>query len=197
MIPSFGQRKFRRMMQMKQKMSQLLVVDLQDKVLDPIQDKHEIIETTSRLITAAKALDVPITVSEHYPKGLGHTVKPLRAVLGKDVPVFEKLHFSCVKDEALRHRFEDNRDMARGQVVIAGIETHVCVGQTALDLVVEGYEVFLAGDATGSRSALSRDLAIARLRQAGVFIVHSEMVLFEWLEKAGTPDFKHLLPLLK
>jgi nicotinamidase-related amidase len=197
MILSFGQRKFRQMMQMKQKMSQLLVVDLQDKVLDPIQDKHEIIETTSRLITAAKALDIPITVSEHYRKGLGHTVKPLRAVLGTDVPVFEKLHFSCVKDEALRHRFEDNRDVGRGQVVIAGIETHVCVGQTSLDLIVEGFEVFLVGDATGSRSPLSRDLAFARLRQAGAFIVHSEMVLFEWLEKAGTPDFKALLPLLK
>lgn len=129
MILSFGQRKFRHMMQMKQKMSQLLVVDLQDKVLDPLQDKHEIIQTTSRLIRAAKALNVPITVSEHYPKGLGHTVEPLRAVLGADAPVFEKLHFfSCVKDEALRHRLEDNRDVGRGQVVKVGGGVMVLAG---------------------------------------------------------------------
>jgi nicotinamidase-related amidase len=185
------------MMQMKQKMSQLLVVDLQDKVLDPLKDKRDIIETTSRLIKAAKALDIPITVSEHYPKGLGHTVKPIRSIIGADVPVLDKLYFSCVKDEALRHQFEEHRDVGRGQVVMAGIEAHVCIAQTALDLLVDGYEVFVVGDATGARTAQMRDMAFARLRQAGVVIAHSEMVLFEWLEKAGTDDFKALLPLLK
>jgi nicotinamidase-related amidase len=185
------------MMQMKQKMSQLLVVDLQDKVLSPIPNSQQIIETTVKLIKAAKALDVPITVSEHYPKTFGHTVKALRDLIGKDVPVIEKVYFSCAKDEALRHQFEENRDVGRGQVVMAGIETHVCIGQTALDLIADGYEVFLVGDATGSRSAVSTALGIDRLRQSGVFIVHSEMVLFEWLEKAGTADFKALLPLLK
>jgi nicotinamidase-related amidase len=185
------------MMQMKQKMSQLLVVDLQDKVLAPIPNNHQIIETTVKLIKAAKTLDVPITVSEHYPKTFGHTVRSLRETLGDGAPTVEKLYFSCVKDEALRHHFEENRDMGRGQVVMAGIETHVCIGQTALDLLADGYEVFLVADATGSRSQASTDLAIDRLRQAGVIVVHSEMVLFEWLEKAGTADFKALLPLLK
>ena len=185
------------MMHLNRKMSQLLIIDIQDKVFAPIPNGAQIIDRTIKLIEAATLLEIPITVSEHYPKGIGATIAPIRRALGDDVPTFEKLHFSCLKDEALRLRFEENRDLGRGQIVIAGLETHVCVGQTALNLITEGYEVFLAADATGARSDLSRELAFARLRQAGAIIVDSEMVIFEWLEKAGTAEFKSMLPLLK
>ena len=185
------------MMHIRQKMSQLLIVDIQDKVFAPIPDSHEIIEKTVRLIKAATHFGVPITVSEHYPKGIGSTVELIRRALGHGAATIEKLHFSCLKNETLRLHFEEHRDIGRGQMVIAGIETHVCVLQTGLDLIADGYEVFLVADATGSRSPMSRELAMRRLRQAGAVIVDSEMVIFEWLEKAGTADFKALLPLIK
>ncbi len=185
------------MMRMHQRLSQLLVVDIQEKVLPPIPNKQDIVERTTRLIEAAKTLGIPITVSEEYPKGLGRTVEPLRKAMGNHASYFEKLEFSGMKNDPLRHHLEDHRDQGRGQIVIAGIETHVCVTQTALDLIADGFEVFIAADAVGSRAETSRELALRRLDRCGAFIVDSEMVLFEWLEKAGTAEFKALLPLIK
>lgn len=150
-----------------------------------------------RLIKAAKLLGVPITVSEHCSSALGHSVASLRRELGADAATFEKTHFSCLREESLRTLFEDIRDTGRGQVIVAGMETHVCVTQTALDMIADGFELFIVADAVGSRTAARRDLAIARLRQAGAHIVESEMVIFEWLEKAGTAEFRELLPLIK
>lgn len=185
------------MIRMRRGMSQLLIIDVQNKVLAPIPNKREIIENIVHLIEAAKLLSVPVTVSEHYPEGLGPTVKPLKAALGGDAAFFDKIYFSCLKQDALSHHLEEHRDMGRGQVIVAGIETHVCVGQTALDLIAEGYEVFVVADAVGSRAQTSRDLGLRRLERSGAFIVDSEMVLFEWLEKAGTPEFKALQKLIK
>jgi nicotinamidase-related amidase len=148
-------------------------------------------------VQIANRLGVPVTVSQHYPKGLGPTIAPLRAELGPDAAIFDKMHFSCLRNPALHQRFDALRDHGRGQVVVAGIEAHVCVCQTVLDLLVEGYEVYLAADAISSRSPHSRELAINRVRQAGGYIVDSEMVMFEWLDKAGTPEFKDLIGLLK
>lgn len=185
------------MLLIKRKMSQLLIIDIQDKVFAPIPDRENITEAALLLIRAAKTLDVPITVSEQYPKGLGPTVEPIRAELGNAGEVFEKLYFSCIKDNSLRLHLEERRDMGRGQAVIAGIEAHVCVAQTALGLIADGYEVFVVADAVGSRSKLSRELGLTRIQLAGGVIVDSEMVLFEWLEQAGTPEFKSLQTLLK
>lgn len=185
------------MMRMHQKMSQLLIVDIQDKVFAPIPNKQDIVKRTVWLIEAAKTLDIPITVSEEYPKGLGRTVKPLQEAAGASASYFEKLEFSGVRNDALRHHLEEHRDHARGQIIIAGIEAHVCVTQTALDLVAEGYEVFVVADAIGSREEISREISLRRLERCGAIIVNSEMVIFEWLEKAGTPEFKTLLPLIK
>jgi nicotinamidase-related amidase len=185
------------MIQIRRKMSQLLIVDIQDKVLAPIPNKQNIIEIASRLIQAAKMLNVPITVSEQYPKGLGPTVEPLKTALGSDAVFFDKIYFSCLKQDALSHHLEEQRDTGRGQIMIAGIEAHVCVGQTALDLIAEGYEVFVVADAVGSRAETNLNLGLRRLERSGAFIVDSEMVLFEWLEKAGTPEFKALQQLIK
>lgn len=154
-------------------------------------------ENAARLIKAATLLRVPVTVTEHCPKALGHTVARVRRELGDGATVLEKTHFSCLQDRALHAHFDESRDTGRGQVVIAGMEAHVCVAQTALDMIADGYELFIVADAVGSRTLVRRDLAIARLRQAGAHIVESEMVMFEWLEKAGTADFKALLPLIK
>jgi isochorismate hydrolase len=97
----------------------------------------------------------------------------------------------------LHHRLDSLRDHGRGQVVLAGIEAHVCAGQTALDLIADGYEVYMVADGTSSRSPESRELSLQRIRQAGAYIVDSEMVMFEWLERAGTAEFRDLLALIK
>src|SRR6185312_1689695 len=150
-----------------------------------------------RLIRAARTLHVPITFSEQYPKGLGPTVEPLRAALDYEGAVMEKVEFSCAKNDALRERLHELRRQGRPQVVIGGIEAHVCVAQTAIDLEGQGFEAFVVADAVSSRTKTSRLLALARLTKAGADIVDSEMVVFEWLGKAGTPEFKELQALVK
>ena len=185
------------MIRMQQNMSQLLIIDIQDKVLAPIPNKQQILSNAARLIQAAKLLGVPVTVSEQYPKGLGPTVETLRSLLGNEAAVFDKVHFSCLKNDALRQHLEEHRDVGRGQIIVTGIEAHVCVGQSVLDMIADGYEVFVAADAVGSRAQTSLELALRRLERTNAFIVDSEMVMFEWLEKAGTPEFKTLQSLIK
>ena len=177
--------------------SQLLIVDVQGNLLAAIDGKDRVLERCRRLLRAARALNIPVTVSEQYPKGLGPTVDPLRDLLGNADVVLEKIEFSCAKNEALRERLHELRLQGRSQVVIAGIEAHVCVTQTAIDLAAHGFEVFVVADAVGSRAKESRKLAIARLARSGTDIVDSDMVIFEWLERAGTPEFKELHALVK
>ena len=185
------------MMRMHRERSQLLIVDLQEKVTPAVQNAASVVEVCRRLVHIAGRLGVPVTASRHYPQGLGPIVEPLRGALDDNAVVLDKMHFSCVHDEALHHRFDALRDHGRGQVVVAGIEAHVCVGQTVLDLIADGFEVYTVADGVSSRSGRSRLLSLKRIRQAGGFVVDSEMVMFEWLEKAGTPEFKDLIGLLK
>jgi nicotinamidase-related amidase len=177
--------------------SQLLIVDVQDKLLEAMSAKTRLVERGVRLVQAAKALVIPITVSEQYPKGLGHTVEAVRWSLPNSASVMEKIEFSCAKNEAIREHLHELRRQGRSQVVIAGIESHVCVAQTALDLEGQGFDTFVVADAVSSRSKTSKKLALARLLRAGVDIVDSEMVIFEWLGQAGTPEFKELQALVK
>jgi nicotinamidase-related amidase len=185
------------MMRMQRERSQLLIVDMQEKVAPPVHNSAGVVEACRRLMRIARRLEVPITVSQHYAKGLGGTIEPLRAEFTADTVVLDKMHFSCLRDPALHQRFDALRDLGRGQVVVAGIEAHVCVAQTVLDLLVEGYEVYLAADGVSSRSPDSRQLSLDRLRQAGAYIADSEMAMFEWLDRAGTPEFRDLIGLLK
>jgi len=177
--------------------SQLLIVDVQEKLLGAISGKDRVVERCVRLVRAARMLNVPITLSEQYPQGLGPTVDPIRKAFANDGLVVDKVEFSCLKSEPLRERLHELRRQGRSQVVIGGIEAHVCVTQTAIDLEAQGFEAFVVADATGSRAKASRKLALERLLNAGVDIVDSEMVLFEWLERAGTPEFKELQALIK
>jgi nicotinamidase-related amidase len=177
--------------------SQLLIVDVQDKLLDAISGKDRVVERCVRLVRAARTLDVPITLSEQYPQGLGPTVEPIREAVANAGFVIDKVEFSCMRNAKLRDRLHELRRRGRPQVVIAGTEAHVCVLQTAIDLQGQGFETFVVADAIGSRSKANRERAIARLLKAGADIVDSEMVLFEWLERAGTPEFKELHALVK
>ena len=132
--------------------SQLLIVDVQDRLLDAMSAKSRLVQRCVRLVQAAKALDIPITVSEQYPQGLGATIESIRWALPNSASIMSKVEFSCVKNEPLRDRLHELRRQGRQQVVIAGIEAHVCVMQTAIDLENYGFDAFVVADAVSSRS---------------------------------------------
>lgn len=173
--------------------SSLLVVDVQEKLAPAVENTRATIDRIAVLMKAAAKLDVPITITEHYPKGIGHTVPDLAALAPAEA-VCEKITFACQGSEAAAARLGG---LGRPQVVVAGMETHVCVLQSALSLLADGYAVFLARDAVSSRRAEDRDTAIERLQRSGGTIVTTEMVLFEWLERGDTPAFRELLTLIK
>lgn len=172
----------------------LLLIDMQERLLPAMAAARETERHCAILLKAAKRLDVPIAVSEQYPKGLGHTVPALRGEIG-NAPVFEKLAFSGWRDEALKNHLTAHHEAGRPQAILAGIEAHVCVLQTAIDLAQAGFAVYVAADATSSRAP--SPLAFDRMRQGGVEIVTTEMVVFELLGKAGTAEFKGLSALIK
>jgi nicotinamidase-related amidase len=172
----------------------LLIVDVQEKLLPAMEAGNDVVGRCSVLLQAAKLLDVPVTISEQYPKGLGKTVA---ALASNSAAVFEKMSFSCWRDEALKRHFIKLHDQGRPQVVIGGIEAHVCVAQTAIDMAQMGFAVYVAGDAVASRKAESKALALARFGEAGVQVVSTEMVVFELLAVAGTQEFRELSKLIK
>jgi len=174
--------------------SQLLLVDVQERLMPAMHEAERVVEGCGRLVEAACTLGVPATVSEQYPRGLGATVPQLAERLGPEVPRFAKTHFSCAGDAAILGRLAA---AGRPQVVLAGVEAHVCVLQTALQLKAMGFQPAVVWDAVASRTPESRELARERLGRAGVDLVNGEMVLFEWLQRAGTPAFKALSGLLK
>ncbi len=171
----------------------LLIVDVQKRLLSAMDSPRAVMSGCSLMMKAAGVLDVPIVVTEQYPEGLGPTVEPLADLAPEDA-FFSKLHFSSARNPAIRGKFET---LKRKQVIIGGIEAHVCVLQSAIGLQEAGYQCFVAADATSSRTAANHAIAMSRLRDAGIGIVTSEMIVFEWLEKAGTPQFKELSRLLK
>lgn len=171
----------------------LLVVDVQQGLGPVMADPRRVYRGCGLLLRAAVRLAVPMLVSEQYPKGLGHTVGDVLE-LAPEGSVMEKLHFSCAADPAIRARLES---FGRGQVVVAGIEAHVCVLQSALGLKQIGYEVFVVADACSSRDPANHQAAMARLAASGVTVVTLEMALFEWLHVAGTPEFKEISRLIK
>ena len=177
--------------------SQLLLVDLQERLVPAIDGHEAVVRAAERLAGYARRLAVPATISEQYPKGLGSTLAPIKAAAGAEAMTLPKVEFSCVANDALAARLQALRDAGRSQVVVAGVEAHVCVLQTVLDLVAGGFEVFVAADAVGSRRRESKTLALARLGQSGAVIVDTEMVAFEWLERADTPEFRDVQALLK
>lgn len=171
----------------------LLVIDIQSKLLPAMAEPERVVANTAVLLKAAQRLHIPVLVSEQNPRGLGPTVPELALLLPAESAI-EKLHFSCLRDHGFAKRL---REIGRRQAVLTGIEAHVCVLQTALDLLVDGADVFVVADATSSRLLSSQEIAFERMRQAGVRVVTTEMVLFEWLRRAGTPEFKDLSALIK
>jgi nicotinamidase-related amidase len=177
--------------------SQLLVIDLQERLLPAIHEAERVLDRTRILLRAAGALGVPVTVTEQYPKGLGPTVQAVRDALPAASEILDKMTFSAAGDEGVAALIDGRRDEGRDQLVILGTEAHVCVLQTALAFRGLGYEVFVVEDAVSSRAPASVRAATARMLHAGCGWVTSEMVVFEWLERAGTDAFRSVMPLIR
>lgn len=189
-------------MKLKAEKSQLLVIDVQERLAPVMNEMAAMVKNACVLMEAARELCVPMLISEQYRKGLGETIEPLRiemlrAGANAPAPIMEKMHFSCWDDEPMEKHLREVKAGGREQFVLLGIEAHICVAQTALDLAAAGEEVFVVADAITSRTARSVELALARMRDAGCSIVSTEMTLFEWLGVSGTDDFKKLSKLIK
>jgi nicotinamidase-related amidase len=169
----------------------LLVIDVQEKLMAKIPAAGALVRNIAFLIDSARVLGMPVFATEQYPKGLGPTVAPLVPRLPERP---DKVVFSCCAVPAV---VDGLRRDARPKVVLAGIETHVCVQQTALDLLALDFQVFIAADAVASRHAVDHDRALHRLEQSGAVITTSEAAAFEWIGGAGAPQFKEISRLVK
>lgn len=171
----------------------LLIIDIQQRINAVMKYRKRAVENVIKLIKGFQILNLPIFITEQYRKGLGPTEKPILDILGSPA-IVEKIHFSCCAAPEL---MEQIRQMKIQQIVICGIETHVCVLQTALDFLAEGFQVHLVLDAVSSRRKLDHATAIDRMMQAGVIPATIESALFELLVQAGTPEFRQISQLIK
>jgi nicotinamidase-related amidase len=171
----------------------LVVVDIQERLLPAIFEKERVVQNAVRLIQGATILQVPIFVTEQYRKGLGPTVPEVAEVIPGFAPL-EKLAFSACGADGFVPALGTKQVT---DAVLCGIEAHVCVTQTCLGLLEKGFRVFVVADAISSRTAANYLLGVERMRAAGAVIVSTEMVLFELLGQAGTPEFKQVLALVK
>ena len=171
--------------------SGLLVVDMQDRLLAAVADSKRVIWNIRRLIDGARILNLPTIATEQYPEKLGQTTAELAPLLA-DIP--SKLSFSCAPCEDVIDRF---RTAQRHKILVTGIETHVCIQQTVLDLLSSGFQVYVAADAVSSRFEIDREIALRRMEQSGATITTTEAALFEWCEVAGSPEFKQISQLVR
>jgi isochorismate hydrolase len=168
--------------------SVLLVIDLQQKLAPAISQNDIVINAACWTLQIAAQLQVPVLATEQYPQGLGTTLPAIAALIPTDA-VLTKIHFSAWREPLIQQRL---RQLKKQQIVIIGTEAHVCVLQTAMDLLAAGYAVFIVEEAVGSRTAANKALALSRLQQAGAQIISQEMLAFEWLEQAGTDLFRQI-----
>jgi len=173
----------------------LVVVDIQEKLLPPIHEKERLVRNTQILIRLANILEMPVLVTTQYAKGLGGIVAPITELLPQ-VSAMDKTEFSCFGSEQFCSALK-GFPRKRNTVLLCGMETHICVMQTALAALNKGYLVHVASDAVGSRSEWNWKIGLQRMRDAGAVISSTEMMMYELLRGSGTPAFKQLLPYLK
>ncbi len=176
--------------------SLLVVIDVQERLIEamPKNVAYKVIQRSALLLEAANILGIPVVATEQYPKGLGKTEEELTLLWGRGTRHIEKTCFSCCGEDAFTKSVQSSH---KRQVILAGMETHVCVLQTAFELQRDGLEVFVVEDAVCSRDKHHHKNALQRLRQAGIIVSNSESVLFEWLGDASHKHFKQISGLLK
>lgn len=173
--------------------SALLVIDIQERILPVIFEYERVVQNSIKLIKGFKTLGLPVYFTEQYPKGLGPTSAQIKEAL-EDAKPIEKMSFSCSGAPRLSDELK-NRNIE--QVVLCGVESHVCVMQTALDLIANGFQVHVAADAVSSRREFDFNIALNRMRSNGAEVTLTESVLFELLEVCGTDQFKSISKLVK
>lgn len=171
----------------------LIIIDVQGKLATLMHEKERLFQNLTRLIRGAQILEIPIVLTEQYPQGLGETVPEIKALM-PDVQPIIKMSFSCCGEEAFLDAIEE---LEREQLLVAGIESHVCVYQTVADLLDAGYNVEVVADAVSSRTAENYKLGLSRMDDMGAWLTSTEMALFELLRVAGTPTFKEISKLVK
>lgn len=175
------------------KRTALVVIDLQKKLLPAIASHGRVLANSLLLLRLAKVLELPVVLTTQYRRGLGETVAPVRALA--EVEPLDKTSFGCFGDEAFRARLASLT--GRDQLLVAGIESHICVTQTVLGALAAGYRVHVASDAVGSRVDTNRLVGLARMERAGALVSSAEMALYELLGRSDGAAFKAMLPHLK
>jgi len=176
------------------------MIDMQEKLLPAIFNKDEIIKNSVRILSAAKELSVPVIATEQYPQGIGSTIPEIKNLIPEGSSLIEKTEFSCCEaqgfgDAILNLNFNTG---TKDTVILFGAETHICVLSTAMDLIEKyNLNVAIASDACGSRDGKNHELALEATRSSGCLVVPTETIVYQMLGKAGTPQFKALLPLFK
>ena len=171
-----------------------MIIDVQEKLLNAVFNKASLEKKATTLANTAKILGIPVIVTEQYPKGLGATVETLKEVLPENTQYFEKTAFSALENNDV---LEALKNSGKKQVVIFGIETHICVSQTTNALIQDGFEVSVIRDACGSRSELEYSAGLERMKDNGAHVLTTEIALFEWLKGAKHPKFKEVQMLIK
>lgn len=172
--------------------SVVLAVDLQPRFLSAIHQAERVVRRSGVLLGIARILGVPVIATVQYSEKMGGFAPELADLL--ETEPIDKLRFSC---SGCAQVDAGLAQIGRRQVVLVGIETHICVTQTALDLLGKGFEVFVCADAVGARTEDRHQIGIGRLRDAGVAILHSESAAYEWMRSADHPQFRNVLPLIK
>ena len=172
----------------------LIVIDMQEPFLRGVRKYKDLIRGAGLLVKAARILNVPVLATLQYRDKMGEVVPQIAEQLPEDCAPFDKMCFSSAGDESASRALADHR---RRQVLLCGVETHICVGQTALDLLAGGYQVHVAADAVSSRHKETHRLGLEKMRQSGVIITSAEAAVYEMLYSADAPPFKEILSLIK
>ena len=175
----------------------LLIVDIQEKLLPTIIQPESLIHHVRLLIETAQTLDIPIVVSEQYPKGLGQTVSSIAGQLSNTAKRFEKVSFGCFGEPSLESHLNSLKSEGRYQVIVCGLEAHVCVSQTVHQLLDAGFEPHVVQDAISSRRPDSLMIGLAKMNQTGAVLTGTEMAMFELVDNSQHPHFKALQALIK
>jgi len=178
---------------LKSEKTALLIIDIQERILPVINTYQMVVDNTIKLIKGFKVLNLPLYFTEQYPKGLGPTVSSITEALGELKP-FDKMSFSCSGAEEL---FNDFKKKNLSQIVVCGIESHVCVQQTVLDLIENNFQVSLAADAVSSRKEIDYKVSLERMRTHGAEVTTTEAILFELLNVCGTDQFRAISKIVK
>ena len=171
----------------------LIIIDVQEKLFERVEDGDRIADSICKLIRFANILGIPIILTEQYPEGLGPTIHRIRELIPNVKPI-EKIEFSCMASREFRRRLSE---INVKNLVLTGIEAHICVAQTAIEAITSGYKVYVVYDAISSRHRDDKAIAIERMKQHGVYMVTSEMLMYEVLRRAGTQEFKEILKLVR